>query len=126
MRLATTGSRHWKDYLAIFTELERLKREHGSDLIVCGGVSAGGGADMIVRESCVTLQIEFVPFKVDYNGVDGLNPKTAPLNRNVRMLREFKPDQLYAWRSAGKSNGTDHTIKMATEMHIPTKTFKSV
>jgi hypothetical protein len=47
----------------------------------------------------------------------------APLNRNRRMLLTFMPHRLVAFRSPGKSNGTDYTIKQAEMMDIEVETI---
>lgn len=40
--------------------------------------------------------------------------------RNQKMLDDHSPDVVYAFRLDGKSNGTDHMIKIAREARIHT------
>lgn len=125
MRVAFTGSRSWIDVDTITATLEALLDEYGIDnLEICHGQSPGGGADLLVEQIADELYIRQRPFPID-RVLDG-NHRGAPLNRNKRMLVEFKPDKLIAFRAAGKSNGTDNTIKNAELLGIPVEKVKEI
>lgn len=126
MRVAFTGSRHWKDREAVRAALIELSNMY-DDLEVCHG-DAGhgdekrGGVDAMVRNLAEELGISQTPFPVN-SALDG-NHRGAPLNRNKRMLEAFNPDMLVAFRADGKSNGTDNTIGHAENMMIKVVVFK--
>jgi hypothetical protein len=125
MRICFTGSRHWTDYEAVRARLAELKEEFGDSLEVAHGKSPGKGADWHVELAALSLGITQTPFPIrgGPTGVDGPNPYVAPLNRNRRMLLTFMPHVLIAFRSPGKSNGTDYTIKQAEMMDIEVETI---
>jgi hypothetical protein len=116
MRIAFTGSRHWKNEFQIATRLLELRQEFGDDLTICHG-DAKNGVDAMIKKIAKQYGIAQVPFPVD-RILDG-NHRGAPLNRNRRMLEVFEPDLLVAFRSTGKSNGTDNTKKLS----IPVETI---
>lgn len=129
MRVVITGSRHWKRENADqihdrLRELETECLERGEILEVAHGKSKGGGVDLYAAEWLIfgaqrsTKEWPF-PVRRDLDG----NHRGAPLNRNKRMVRGFIPDLVLAFRSAGKSNGTDQTLLFAESLGIPTETI---
>lgn len=120
MHVAFTGSRHWTNVEQIRNRLVALQEQYGSTLRVCHGKSPGGGVDLFVEQVAGDLGIGQTPFPVRPD-LDGRH-RGAPLNRNKRMLLGFVPDLVIAFRSAGKSNGTDFTIKYAEQLGIPVET----
>lgn len=112
MRILITGSRHWTDYRAIYDRLRELQKKYGH-IEVAHGKSKGGGVDAYVEAICEELGIPQWLFPVLPR--DG-NHRGAPLKRNERMVLSFMPDLVLAFRSAGKSNGTDYTVAFAEKL----------
>jgi hypothetical protein len=125
MRICFTGSRHWRDYETVRETLVKLQRKWGDGLEIAHGKSPGGGADLLVETAAAALGIKQWPFPIrgGTTGVDGPNPRVAPLRRNRRMLNSFLPDRVIAFRATGRSNGTDHTVELARSMGIPVETI---
>lgn len=123
MRIVVTGSRKFVNAKQIWAEMDKLLEEH-PDLEVAHGKSKGGGVDLIIEEWAWDRDVPQWPFPVrsGKSGIDG-NHRGAPLNRNERMVKSFMPDRVVAFRSAGKSNGTDHCLGIADKLGIPTTTF---
>lgn len=119
MRVVITGSRKWTDVELLERTLDALRKEHGY-LEIAHGASRGGGVDLFASQWAAKTETVEWPFPVrsGKNGIDG-NHRGAPLNRNIRMLKGFMPDRVIAFRSAGKSNGTDHCIREANKLGIP-------
>lgn len=119
MRVVFTGSRSWVDGDQVFDVLQDLLRDYGQGLVIAHGQSSGGGADLLVAQYAKQLGIDQKPYPVDRE-LDG-NHRGAPLNRNTRMLDDFRPDLVIAFRAPGKSNGTDDTIRKAEKRNIPVR-----
>ncbi len=120
MRLVITGSRKWTNVELLRRTLDQLHAVHKDDLEIAHGASRGGGVDLLASQWAADRGVPEWPFPVrsGKSGIDG-NHRGAPLNRNVRMLKGFMPDRVIAFRSLGKSNGTDHCIKEAQKLGIP-------
>lgn len=118
MRILITGSRHWEDRDLIRRTLLDLRKEYGY-IEVAHGKSKGGGVDLFVEEIAKELSIPQTPFPVLPR--DG-NHRGAPLKRNERMVLSFMPDLVVAFRSEGKSNGTDKTLAFAERLGYATQT----
>jgi hypothetical protein len=106
-----TGSRHWRDEKKIRERLARLPE----DTIITHG-AARKGADDIADGLCYELGFEVDPCPVNTK-VDGPWPG-AGHKRNARMLDKHRPGLVIAFRSGGKSNGTDNCIKEAKKRGI--------
>lgn len=120
MRLAITGSRHFTNVAQVHAYLDAKLEEHGR-LEVAHGKSKGGGVDAFVADWCWEHRnrVDEWPYPVAPD-VDGRH-KGAPLKRNERMIATFFPDLVVGFRSAGKSNGTDHTLHYANRIGIRTE-----
>jgi hypothetical protein len=120
-KLVTTGSRQWTDRKRIASVLTTIRFFH-PEILIAQGESPGGGADFYVADYCSHAveqggSVKAVGVAVDTK-LDGDHLKVRYLNRNKRMLDTIKPDMVVAFRSEGKSNGTDHTIKEAHKRGI--------
>lgn len=118
MRILFTGSRHWTNEDQIIEKLLELQERYGY-IEIAHGKSKGGGVDLFIEEIAERLGIPQTPFPVLPR--DG-NHRGAPLKRNERMVLTFMPDLVVAFRSAGKSNGTDHTLAFAEKLGYATET----
>jgi hypothetical protein len=115
LRVVVTGSRHWTDPEPIYRELAALDGFH--KVVIAHGNSRGGGADTLADRAAADLGYERWPYPVDPEK-DGRH-RGAPLNRNGRMLDNFRPDLVLAFRAPGKSNGTDDCVRKARQRRIP-------
>lgn len=118
MRILITGSRHWEDRDLIRRTLLELREQHGY-IEIAHGKSKGGGVDLFAEEIAEELSIDQTPFPVLPR--DGQH-RGAPLKRNERMVLSFMPDLVLAFRSEGKSNGTDKTLAFAEKLGYATRT----
>ncbi len=111
MRLLVCGSRNWTDLGAIHAVL-RGNYSAGSTL-VHGHARRGADriADIYGRQ--IGWQVERHPADWDRHG------NSAGPIRNVEMLAAGRPDAVWAFRSSGISNGTDHMISIATAAGVP-------
>ena len=106
MRVLITGSRHWKDLKRIVAFMRSLPHH----AVVIHGASPRGVDSMadFAAKGC-GLRVE--PYPVDHN-LDGPWPAAGP-KRNSRMIAWSRPDIAVAFRSAGRSKGTDDCIGKA-------------
>lgn len=80
--------------------------------IVHGGAAgADTAADRAARKLGIHVMSE--PAQWDIYG------KAAGPIRNQLMLDKYHPDEVIAFRTSGKSSGTDHMIKCARKAGIP-------
>lgn len=120
MIIVCTGSRHWTNYDqidAVIKGLANKRHSIGDTLTVVHG-KAKNGVDMMVDAAARKYADEVIPEPAKWREKGFYNP-SAGFERNEYMLDEYKPDVLVAFRSLGKSNGTDHCIKEAKLRKIP-------
>lgn len=118
MRILITGSRHWTNVDLIRETLLDYRHVYGY-IEIAHGKSKGGGVDLFVEEIANELGIDQTPYPVLPR--DGQH-RGAPLKRNERMVLAFMPDLVLAFRSEGKSNGTDKTLAFAEKLGYATWT----
>lgn len=108
-RYVFCGSRGWKHRGPIRKLLEGLPAEA---VVVVGGAR---GADSVAEEEARTMgfEVEVYPALWDQEG------RGAGYRRNERMLALPSVKGVFAFRCSGKSNGTDHTVKLAKSLGIP-------
>ena len=104
MRVLVCGSRTWTDRARIRAELETLPR----DAIIIHG-ACPSGADAIANEEAEALGMRVERYPADWNHYG----KRAGFLRNTEMANT-QPDLCLAFRTPGKSNGTDDMIVKAT------------
>lgn len=115
MKILMCGSRNWTDNAPIYTILQGLNVTHNQTITLVHG--AAPGADSCAGNMATALGIptEEYPARWTEEG------RAAGPLRNQRMLDE-NPGQIhevYAFRSAGKSNGTDDMVLRARAAGIP-------
>lgn len=111
------GSRGWKDTASIgqiLDELLSMLPEKEQLVLIHGGCPSG--ADKIAHDEASKRQITTIVEKADWNR----HGKAAGPIRNQLMLDEHKPDVTYAFRSGGKSSGTDDMVKRSKKAEVPT------
>lgn len=129
VRILICGSRMWNDGHMIADEASRLRARYGDNLTILHGDAMG--ADEWARRVCEDLQIRHIIYcaakpkyasgrlrrvvQVSDWDKDG---KRAGMLRNVAMA-DNGPIGCVAFRSEGKSNGTDNMIELCAERGIP-------
>lgn len=105
------GSRGWDETTQI---RERLQALPAGAIVVVGGAR---GADRIAEQVArrMGLEVEVYPARWDQEG------KGAGYRRNERMLGLPKVSGVFAFRTRGKSGGTDHMVRIAREAGVPTE-----
>lgn len=108
MRYVFCGSRGWIHRVPI---RERLKELPEDAVVVVGGAR---GADTIAEEEAraMGLAVEVYPARWDEEG------RSAGFRRNERMLNLRDVAGVFAFRCRGRSNGTDHTVRLAKSLGI--------
>lgn len=103
MKLAVTGSRHWTDEAKIIATLDDIRPR--PTLLIHGGAE---GVDAISAQWARANGIHRACVRPG-------NPKVASsyLDRNSVIVE--LADKVIAFRAAGKSNGTDDTIRKSTD-----------
>jgi hypothetical protein len=117
MKILVCGSRTWDELHIIGTILQGCKAFHTEEdpLILVHG-DCPSGADAIADEQAKILGIERLPVPADWD----THGRAAGPIRNQKMLDENEILVTYAFRSAGKSNGTDDMIRRSKAAGIPT------
>jgi hypothetical protein len=116
MRVLICGSRGWHDPLPIDTILA------GCDVVSDGAneklvVIHGGarGADTLADTLARGWRAQVIKEEADW---DRYGKGAGPV-RNKKMLDDHKPDVVYAFRTHGKSNGTDDMCSQAQARGVP-------
>lgn len=117
MRVLICGSRGWHDPApinALLAGLDVLAEGAGERLVVIHGDAPG--ADRLAKKLAHQWGAEVIDEPADWNRYKaGAGPV-----RNQKMIDEHDPEVVYAFRSEGKSNGTDDMVSKAKEAGIPT------
>lgn len=109
MRALVCGSRHWTDADLIYDVLDAKN----PDVVIHG---AARGVDMIAGRWARERRAEEIPFPADWK----THRKGAGPIRNKRMLREGKPDIVYAFADdLAASKGTANMVAQACRAGIP-------
>lgn len=120
-----TGSRRWTDPAPIRADLARFQAVHGDRLTVIHG--GAPGADSLADRAARALGIDVVPVPAQWTTHDreGTGPVpcrcsagkrlcvVAGPRRNQRMLAEWAPSLVLAYRRPGRSPGTDDMVRRA-------------
>jgi len=117
VKVLVCGSRGWKDPLPINAMLA------GFDVLAEGGgdrvtVIHGGarGADTLAKSLAVQWGLDVIDEPADW---DTYGRAAGPI-RNQKMLDKYQPDVVLAFRTYGKSTGTDDMVARARKAGIPT------
>lgn len=117
MRVLICGSRGWKDPApinALIAGLDVLAEGAGERLLIIHGDAPG--ADRLAGKIARRWGAEVAEEPADWNKYG----KAAGPIRNQKMLDDYQPELAYAFRSDGKSNGTDDMVAKARDAKIPT------
>jgi hypothetical protein len=117
VRVLICGSRGWKDpspINAIVAGLDVLAEGRGETLTIIHG-NARSGADHLADQVARDWGAEVIREDADW----GRYKAGAGPIRNQKMLDEHKPEVVWAFRSSGKSNGTDDMIAKAKAAGVP-------
>lgn len=120
MKVLVTGSRTWTDRQIIHDALHHLLAD---DVLIHG---ANGkldwnkertrkiwyGADILCEQFALVHSIPVRPYPVTDEEWKEFGLAAGP-RRNRRMYDAERPDQVIAFRMAGKSSGTDGMVKIA-------------
>lgn len=125
MIVVVTGSRTWTDESLIKRRMLDLSVEaemKAEKLIVIHG-DAPKGADRMCAKWASHYGAKVIAEPADWDNGRIINTGTrhvnlAGLDRNELMLDKYEPDRVEAFRSKGKSSGTDHCCKEARKRDI--------
>lgn len=119
MRTLICGGRNFRD----FQFLNRTLQEHKDEisLIICGAQRSQDsygfyGADWFAIEWALQNQIPFIGVPAQWNKY----PKYAGTVRNVLLVDDWKPNQVFAFPG---NNGTRDMINIAKAAGVPVKLF---
>lgn len=115
-KVLVCGSRGWHDPVpmnALLAGLAFTADANGEKLTVIHGDAPGADrlADRLARQWGATVIRE--PAEWDLYG------RSAGPIRNQKMLNDHTPDVVYAFRSSGKSSGTDDMVNRAKAHSVP-------
>jgi hypothetical protein len=129
-RIIMCGSRTWHNQELIFDKVFKWKQRYSDSLVIMHG-DEPNGADECIRLACEAHQVRHIiycaakPKHVSHRlckvvqasdwDVDG---KYAGPKRNTAM-RDNEPIGCVAFRSEGKSNGTDSMLQLCADVGIP-------
>lgn len=122
MRILISGSRGWNDPNPIGKVLDAFQRDalkNGDEVVVIHG--GARGADSIAHSEAVKRGIRVIVEKADWDR----NGKAAGPIRNQLMLDKHDPHVLYAFRSHGRSTGTDDMVRRAQKKGVLTYVVKA-
>lgn len=114
MRLLVCGSRYWKPLNPVKRELKRLR----PTVVIHGGAN---GADSLAGIAAKELGIMVEVYYAEWD----LYGRSAGPIRNIKMLKEGKPDLVLAFHEdIKKSKGTAHMIAIAKKAGVKVKLIK--
>lgn len=110
VRVLVCGSRSWRDK----TIMKALIKGLGPKTVVIHG--GADGADRLAGWVADELHLEQIVERADWNRYG----KGAGVIRNQVMLDQHRPDLVLAFRSYGKSRGTDDMVRRAEAASVET------
>lgn len=120
MKILICGSRDWTDEHPIYTVLAgfaTLVADGDSFVVIQGGAR---GADRIAKSMGEYLGADVKEEAADW---DTYGKAAGPM-RNQKMLDDYQPDVVYAFRLPGRSPGTDDMVSRSKSAGIPTYIIK--
>ena len=117
MRVLICGSRNWRatgPIMAVIAGCKAMADENGEPLVIIHGDA--DGADRIAKRIGKQCGAEVISEPADWNQ----HGKAAGPIRNQKMLDDHKPHVIWAFRSTGKSNGTDDMTTRGRARGTPT------
>lgn len=119
MRLLVTGSRHWRDRVAIDAELAFLHDEHGLECVIHGDCR---GADRIAGEWARANGVEEIACPADWRT---FGRYAGPL-RNRNMIGNHRPDTVLVFHEDMESSrGTKDMVEQAKRAGLPIKYYET-
>lgn len=115
MRVLICGSRGWHDAFPIDVILagcDVLSDGQGEKLVVIHGDAPG--ADRLAKSLAKGWRAEIIDEPADW---DTYGRAAGPI-RNKKMLDDHNPDVVFAFRSSGKSSGTDNMVEQAEKRGV--------
>lgn len=113
MRVLICGSRTWRDRATIERVIAALPEGaviiHGGQRSYDRETRESYGADYLAGECAKARGFTVEEYPADWHQY---GPASGPI-RNTKMLKEGKPDCVFAFRMPGKSNGTDDMCRKA-------------
>lgn len=127
MRIAIIGSRTYENKRKIKEMIYKLKQTFGEELEIVSGGSQNG-ADKYARKYSLELGIKYVEFNPAHTSKNlysalpesyyGKTYHVSQLFHRNELVAKYC-DKMIAFRSEGKSSGTDHAINMAIKHNKP-------
>jgi len=115
VRVLVCGDRKWSDANLINARLDVLPR---ADLVIIEGEA--NGADTFARLWAKARHVPYLPFPADW---DQYHRAAGPI-RNRTMLRDGRPDRVYAFHDhIESSRGTADMVAAATKAGVPVTIF---
>jgi len=109
MRLAVTGSRHWKNEKQIHDELDALHNKWDITVIIHGGAH---GVDKFADNWAMERGIPRIFVRPSPQKLEAMRTVRKKYLRRNDIIIDIS-DQVIAFRSHGVSNGTDYTATKA-------------
>jgi hypothetical protein len=116
VRVLVCGSRSWADFEAIVAAMKPLPKWDTTIIEGC----APRGADQMAERAALLFGHEVEHYPALWN----VYGKRAGMVRNERMLREGRPDEVWAFWD-GSSRGTANMIELAKAAGVPVKVTRS-
>lgn len=117
LRLVVTGDRNWNDYRGLASILSSI--DPPPVALAHGGAR---GADRMAGRWAKSIGIEPEVFEADWRP-GGVFDKLAGHKRNARMLRQFAPSWVVAFKigfdHSLRRGGTEHMVGIAREAGVP-------
>ena len=127
MRIAIIGSRTYENKRKIKEMIYKLKQTFGEELEIVSGGSQNG-ADKYARKYSLEMGIKYVEFNPAHTSKNLYSalPESyyskpyhvSQLFHRNELIAKYC-DKMIAFRSEGKSSGTDHAINMAVKHKKP-------
>jgi predicted Rossmann-fold nucleotide-binding protein len=127
MRIAIIGSRTYENKRKIKEMMYKLKQTFGDDLEIVSGGSQNG-TDKYARKFSLEMGIKYVEFNPAHTSKNLYSalPESyyskpyhvSQLFHRNELIAKYC-DKMIAFRSEGKSSGTDHAINMAVKHNKP-------
>ena len=127
MRIAIIGSRTYENKRKIKEMMYKLKQTFGDDLEIVSGGSQNG-TDKYARKFALEMGIKYVEFNPAHTSKNLYSalPESyyskpyhvSQLFHRNELIAKYC-DKMIAFRSEGKSSGTDHAINMAVKHNKP-------
>jgi hypothetical protein len=127
MYIAIIGSRTYENRIKIREMVFKLKQQFGDKLVIVSG-GAKNGADKYARKFALEMNVEYKEFNPAHtvkNLYSAMNESyyckpfhVSQLFHRNELLVKYS-DYVIAFRSNGKSTGTDHAIQMAKKYNKP-------